>query len=558
MSRNAIEHFEKKLKVMKAERQYYEAQWRELSEYILPEHGRFLEKSEGDKKGKVGNKILNNHAGRAVNTLTAGFMAGVTSPSRPWFRLATDDPDLARFAPVKEYLQTVRDELLKMFAQSNLYKALPPMYRELVVFGSNLLFVREDIQDGIRVYNNTIGQYYLAQNDRYVVDTAYRVIKMTIWQMVEQFGLDALSRSAKSMYENGSYARTRDVTHVIEPNDKEIEGLQDSIGNRAWRSVYYETDRDSPKLLEVSGFDEFPGMGVRWNTVADNVYGFGPGQTARGDIKELQHHELMKAEAIEKMTRPPLKSPTSLKHTPINTMPNGITYYEGPAGSQEGMTPLYQVNFPLQHVLQGIAAKERAISETFHSDLFRMITDLGRTQITAREIDERREEKLLLLGPVLNRLDDELLDPLIDRAYRIGVRQDRFPPPPGEIAGKDFRVEYISVLHQAQKAVTLENIDRLASFVGQISAASGDPTLWLKFDAPTSVDHYAESLGTPPNVVKDNERFEQEKSALIQQQQAAQALAQGQQLAETGKTLSETQTEQGTAIDRLLEGAGAQ
>jgi hypothetical protein len=64
-----------------------------------------------------------------------------------------------------------------------------------------------------------------------------------------------------------------------------------------------------------------------------------------------------------------------------------------------------------------------------------MFQELQAEPRSAAAVDARREEKLINLGPVLERVYDEALDKIIDRVFGIMWRAGLFPPPPSEIQG---------------------------------------------------------------------------------------------------------------------------
>ncbi|MEW5726178.1 MAG: portal protein, partial [Thermodesulfobacteriota bacterium] len=186
----------------------------------------------------------------------------------------------------------------------------------------------------------------------------------------------------------------------------------------------------------------------------------------------------------------------------------------------------------------------------FFNDLFVFL--LRRPGVTATEVVERHEEKLLLLGPVIERQQSELLDPLIERAFGILERSGRLPGAPPEIQGHDLKVEYISLLAQAQKLVGTQAVQSVLQFVG--GAAAIDPRVLDKIDLDEAVDVYAEMTGVPPRVVRADEEVEKlraeraESSRRDQAAQAALAAIQG------AKSLSETKTGERNALTDLISG----
>ena len=158
----------KQLSALKTERSSYVSHWQELSEFIIPRSSRFLVSDRN--KDKRNNKIVDPTATMANRVLSSGMMSGITSPSRPWFKLATPDPDMMDFGPVKMWLDDVQNKMNEMFNRSNLYQSLPILYGQLGTFGTSAMAVVEDSHSIIRTYPFPIGSYYLSNNDRLIVD----------------------------------------------------------------------------------------------------------------------------------------------------------------------------------------------------------------------------------------------------------------------------------------------------------------------------------------------------------------------------------------------------
>ena len=125
----------------------------------------------------------------------------------------------------------------------------------------------------------------------------------------------------------------------------------------------------------------------------------------------------------------------------------------------EGFRAAIDVRLDLSHLAADIAEVQGRIKEAFYANLFLMLAESDRREITAREIDERREEKMLMLGPVLERLHDELLSPLVARVFNIMARNGQLPEPPRGLDGRGLQVEFISILAQAQKSVATAGIE---------------------------------------------------------------------------------------------------
>jgi hypothetical protein len=547
---------------MKRERFSFESHWRDLSDFILPRRARFLfsDKNRGEK---VNQRVLDNTGTLAVRTTASGMMAGLTSPARNWFRLTTPDPELNELADVKQWLFTTELRLREVFNRSNLYSTLPQHYQDLTVFGTSAFHILEDDEDVIRCQHWPVGTYYLANSDRMAVDTAYRLFPLTVRQVVTQFGRQpdgtidwsGISRPVRNLWENRSYDEWVEVLHAIEPNDGAPRAMQGRrVGSeKPYRSVYLETQGAEEKLLKESGFEEFPVIASRWSLIDSDIYGSSPGMDALGDIKALQLMQRRKSQAVDKLVNPPWNAPASLRRGRARTLPGDINYVDATVANQ-GLQPAYVIKPELAALTEDIRENQDRINRAFYVDLFQMLTMSDRRQITAREIDERHEEKLLMLGPVLERLNGEQNDPLIDRTFAIMMREGLLGDPPEHVQGIDIRVEYISMLAQAQRAVGTGGMERLTGFTLQLAQA--DPSVLDKLDFDQTVDEYAEMLGVPPKVVRADDEVEAVRAQKAKQQQMAMAAATAAPIAKAAKDASETQMGGDTALSRLLGQSG--
>ena len=541
---------------LRSDRSTWIEHWRDLNDYIHPRRFRYLG-TEKNKGGKKNERIINNTATRALRTLASGSHAGITSPARPWFQLTTPDPDLANYHRVKDWLYTVTERMRMVFARSNIYNALPIVYGELGGFGTSAMFIEDDDEDVIRAYVFPLGQYFLANSSRLQVDSCYREFSMTVGQLVQKFTPFKCSTRVRNLWKAGRYDEWIDVGHAIYPNPNQS-GRYDDNESMAYTSCWYERASDDQHgCLGVSGFHEFPVMAPRWAVTGEDVYGYCPAMDALGDVKTLQLLERRKAQALDKLVNPPMRGPSSLRNGRASSLPGDVTYVDT---TQGGTTFEPAVVVPAQAIPstnESIRDCEKRINATFYADLWMMMNlDERQQPSTAREITERHEEKMLQLGPTLERLHDELLDPLIDRTFAIMLRKGLLPPPPQELQGMDLRVEYISIMAQAQKILGTASIERLASFTG--SLAGVDPTIMDKVNQDKLVERYAVALGTAPDLVRDQDEVDALRAQRQKAAQISQGIQAGVDLSKGAANLTRSDMSGDNALNRLLgtEGGG--
>ena len=518
---------------MRHARSSFDAHWRELAELFLPRRTQFQtsDRNRGDKRHQ---QLYNNTPMFAARTLASGMHAGLTSPARPWMKLSVPDPALAEFPAVKQWLHTVTTRMLTLFQRSNLYNVLPTTYHDMGVFATAAQSLMPDPKTIFRFYSYPIGSYAFSVDGRGQPTAFYRDYRMTVRQVVEEFatlpsrGIDRsrLSQTVLQAWDTGNYEQEVEVRWIVTPNT-DYDYNKPWARNMRFSSCYYETgsqtsDTRPDVFLRESGFKTFPVMCPRWDAITGDIYGTScPGMIALGDDKSLQTMEKRKLQAVEKMVNPPVVGPESLRTQKTSLLPGEITYNDEREG-MKGLRPVHEVKPDVSALSEDMARYEYRIERAFYADLFLMLSQMRNQQpVTAREIDERHEEKLLALGPVLERTDDELLNPTIDRAFQFMVDNNLVPTIPRELSGMELSVEFTSLMAQAQKLVGVVGLDRFMQSVGAMVQVF--PDVMHKVNAMQAVDEYANALGVNPSLVVSDEDAQAAKDA--QQQAAQQALA---------------------------------
>lgn len=556
---------------LEQERSSFLPLWSEVADYTRPT--RYFNNAKDQTRGDRRNqKIIDSTAAQASRTLRSGMMAGHTSPSRDWKHLTTPDKELAEHGQVKNWLYDVNDLMSTVFLQTNLYNVLPILYGDMGDFSTSATLLEEDANRVLRLYSIPLGTYCLATDGTGKPNTFTREYPMTVKQLVDTFGdhdkktgkpnWDRFSMQVKNLYEQGQYQIYIDVIHVICPNPdwnphspfsihKKFESCYYEKGNSTAGVSNYMTTADIGKYLRESGFDYFPVLAPRWEVSGASVYGVDcPGFQSLGDNKQLQIGEKRAAQAIEKMVTPPMQGGPEFLNRTASFLPGGLTVTADRNGG--GLRPIHEVNLRIAE-LEGKQDQVRnRIKKAYYEDLFLMMTETDRREITATEIAERKEEKLLALGPVLEQLNQDLLDPLIDITFDIMIRQGRVPPPPEELQGMPLKVEYISVMAQAQKLIGLSGLERYTNYVAGVAAF--DQSILRKFNAAEAADEYAEIASIKPTINRTNE----EVAAMAQAE--AQAAAQARQAENVAKStaaiknLSQADLEGENALSAALKG----
>lgn len=532
-----IQCLKRQISALTTDMNSYVKHWNDLSSFIMPRSTRFFLTARNSQGNARNTKIINATATMAVRTASSGLMTGITSPSRPWFNLVTGDKELNKKKEVKLWLSAVRDAMSEVFIKSNLYTTLPSVYEDLLVFGTSAFVLMEDDEDGIRCYHMPIGSYVLRTSYRGNVNGVYREFKMSVEQMVKQFGLANCTTKVQELWRQKNYNHQIDITHCVEENpDADEKRLESRY--LPFRSIYFETSTTEDKPLSFKGLNEMAVMAPRWRVIGEDSCGVSPCMDALGDVMQLQKMEQRKLQLLDMLLQPPRNVPVNMRNEYIGTLAGENTFIPSSAAGSK-VEPSYVPNPYLNHLEVSIQGVEQRIKHALFEDIFLMIAEIDRGGVTATEIQARQQEKMMVMGPVLERLNDELLDPIVRRTYAIMERAGKIPVPPPELQDKDISVEYISIMAQAMKLNGVVAVERLVGFIGSLAGARPDALDKLNVD--NAIDVFSDMVGTPPQLINDLNEVAEIRDVRAQQAQAANALAMAQQGADAAKTLSETQ-----------------
>lgn len=539
--------------------------WRELADYILPRRYKWLITPNMMARGSPINQHILDSAGTiAARNLASGLVSGKSSPTQPWFRLKVGKLDSTQTGPVSLWLSECERILYLVFAESNFYDSIGVFDFDLVVFGTGALLIYEDFKTVVNFINPCLGEYYVDIDNKYRPNVFYREFTMTVDACVREFGIDNVSDSTRALYEDDDGANlTREliVAHSIEPND---DGRAREFGfSPQWeyREAYWEWGGSTspqggatspPGFLRRKGYNEKPCIIGRWDIVSNDPYGRSTGMDALPDIKQIQLETRRKAQAIDKMVNPPLVGDVQLKNQPANLTPGGITYVAGyTASGKPGFSSVYDTKFPVQEITADLEMVKARVAQVFFNDVLKVASQYEtRSNVTAVEWDLRKSEALVMLGPALERIDNEVLKPIIERVFNIANRSGIMPPPPQEIQGRAMNIEFVSMLSQAQQAAAAGGIERVLNLAGGIAGV--DPSVMDNIDVDYAFDKYSSLLNNDPKMIRSPAALAQiRKQRADQQQQAAQADI-AQKLSAGAASLSKAQIDPGNALGQMV------
>lgn len=551
---------------MEATRRPIEPHWRDVADYLLPYRLR-LELSEANRSERKNHLIIDETSTLGLRTLPNGMMAGIHSPAQPWVRLTTEDPELAEFGPAKEWYDYVTRDMLSIFDGSTLYQSLPTCYKDMAGFAIGAMSIEENFDDVIYTQTYKPGSYLIARDDFGMVNVLTRKYRMTVRQIVKRWPKGHYSVYLKNLIELKRWETYVDICHVTAPNEDYDATKAETMSDRKmFRSCYYELGsadgasgylkgKEGEELfLSERGFDEFPFVCGRWERDEEGPWGSDcPGMVAIGGTRELQFGERRIAKAIDKVVDPPVQGPTSLRDKGHPGVPGKVTWTP-PGSPPDAFRPVYQINPDIAAADARQERLARRLNRIFYVDLFQMLTLMAEREMTATEIAERKQEKLVEIAPTLTNVNHDILNPVVMRTFSIMLRQGRVPPPPREIQGRPIAIKYEGIMAQALRAIGLSAIDRVAGFVGEL--AKVNPAVLDKFDSDQAVDEYAIRAGAPPRIIVPDDRVSEIRAARAEAQAAANRAQMLETISKGVKTLSETNTEGKNALTDMAAAAG--
>ena len=514
LTKNLLSRFDR----LESQRQNWETHWQEVADYMQPRKADVTkQRARGDKRMEL---IFDSSPIQAVELLSASLHGMMTNPSTPWFTLRFKDTEVDNEDEAKLWLEEATASMYTAFNRSNFQQEIFELYHDLITFGTAAMFIEEDDDDIVKFSTRHINEVFIAENDKGRVDTIFRKFKISARAVIQKFG-EKISSDVQGIFKKDPYQEI-EILHAVYPRS-DFNPKKKDKENMPFESVYIEYKNGSE--LSVSGFKEFPFVIPRYLKASNEIYGRSPAMTALPDVKMLNEMSKTTIKAAQKQVDPPLLVPDDGFLLPVRTVPGGLNFYR--SGTRDRIEPLnIGANNPL-----GLNMEEQrrdSIRNVFYVNQLQLQQG---PQMTATEVIQRNEEKMRLLGPVLGRLQSELLKPLIDRVFAILLRNNMLPQAPEFLSGRDIEIEYVSPLAKAQKSSELQSIMRAIEILG--SLANVAPVFdYINFDA--LVKHVANIVGVPQKILKSQSQVNAERQQAQQQQQEMQQMQQVQQLAKAG------------------------
>lgn len=495
---------------MKSARSRYEQDWQDIRDLVRPNTADFNRMNyPGARKYDA---IYDGTAPEANEQLAGGLMSFLTNPIDLWFKLWVTDPDsIANDIPAQRWLQLVTDILYASYNNEDtmFYTSLHEVYQDLGAFGTGV--VNQEFEPKIKdvlFRADPLADCYVMENAIQRVDQLYKLVVMTADQIEEKFGW--LPTKIKEVSAKDPDKQWR-VIHAVYPRTSRASGTV-SVTNMPFVSCW--VCEDLKITLSEGGYEDFPYHVPRWVKLAGETYGRSPAQKCLPDIRMLNSMEKTLIKAGMKATDPPIVAPDDGFLGPLKMVPGWVNYKE--VGTEEIQVIEHKGNLPWGE--EKAEQKREKIREAFYTDWLRM--EKENVEMTAFEVQDRREEKMRMIAPMLARQMGELLGPMIRLTYRLKLRAGQIPPAPASVIDKKLRLVYMSPAAKAQMGV---NALAMARYINDLlPVAQADPSVFDVIDFDAFPREYAKYRGTPVTILRTPEAVKQIRAERAKMQQAKQ------------------------------------
>lgn len=498
----------------KEEKATLEQHIQEINDYVLVRKNNVTRMyTPGQKRN---THLLDNTAVMSCELLAGALHSFLTNPYTKWFALTTGEPDIDKDDTAREWLEDTERRMLNVLNDSNFQTEVHEFYLDLCGPSTACLLMEEDDEQIVRFSSKFIANYVIAENSKGIVDTVMCEWSWTAQKIAEEFGIKNLTKKVKEAYDKQQDTLFK-IIHGVYPQDK----FKKHPALKQFDFISHYVCVEDEADLNVEGFYEQPYIVSRWSKASDEEWGRGPGFAALPEAKIINKMTEIIIKAAQKSMDPPISVPDDGYILPLRTYPGGLNFRR--AGVEDKIEPVFNKEIRVDFGMDIMEAHRQRIKQAFYVD--QLMLPNNRTQKTATEINQRTEENLRLMGPMMGRQETEFLTPMINRLFKIMDRKGMFKDMPAIMErAKGLSVQYTSTIAKMQRFSEAQSIQRtmqdLATFI-QI-----DPSIADNFDGDGITRIISQAHGFPQSGIRNLTKVKQIREA---RQKAQEELLQKQE-----------------------------
>ena len=521
---------------LESERYNWEQDWQRIADFILPRKNDIITKrSRGEGRNQ---KRYASVGMQSLNMLAASLHGTLTSKAVQWFDLETGDLEMDANPQIKQYLQDVARVMWAELNSSNFHSQVHELYLDLAAFGTGCMVQEESASPGeeyagLVFTSHPIQSYLMEEDHNGQVDSVCIKHMMTARQIRDKFGESSMTRDHLSAIDKSPLDQF-EILHWVMPR---AGGSDDEYTEDAAKMPFKSCwiDRGQEEIIREGGYQEFPFTVPRWSKSTGDMYGRGPGDTALADIEVLNEATRLELNAWAKTIDPPILVEDDGVIGKVNMRPGKPTIVRDVDRSIRPFQSSANMNF--NQIKLG--EYRNTIRQAFFADQLEL-PNRGSAEMTATEIQVRYDLMQRVLGPTLGRLERELLEPIIMRAFKTMARRGAIPPPPAAMGDPlKISIRYVGPLSRAQKQSEINAFMTFLQEIGMVAQMKPEVLDLIDGDAAVRWLHDHHDL---PSAVMVEERIVLQKRQAQAQQAEAMAQQQFQSAgAQDSKTMAEAE-----------------
>lgn len=489
----------------RSRRSKYNSVMQEAGQYVWP-NAQDMVRNMNQTEGQLRTvDLYDSTAVMASYRMTSGIFTYLMPVGARWFEFRAQRHELNIEKDIQEWMSMATAATHKEIWRSNFQREMFVTIRSMIVFGTGVISVKR-VGSEIVFSSHHIGYMFFDENSRGEIDTVYRQIFYTVRQAVQEFGEDNLSKSVRKAYNAKKLNEKFEFVHVCAPN-KDFDRTKIGASVKKVKSLYI-CIRDKAVVKE-GGFDELPYLVARFSKVPGEIMGRGPAIEYLPEIKMLNRMKRTFIESAEKACNPPLiAEDDGVVGQPV-TEPNGMIYIR--AGAMEPKPLSTGTNVQLNAEL--IAQQQEVVREGFFYNDFQALAQYR--NMTATEVVERVEEKIVHIAPAITSLQKEIFNPLITRVLTLLIDAELIDGPPMSL---DYDIIYLGRLALAMSNIQTNAIEATLAKWQPYSETTG---VFSNVDFDKSFRLSWLNAGAPAEGLRDYDEMVEERDEIKTLQKAA-------------------------------------
>ena len=502
---------------LKSAKSTFQGTLEDIAYYALPNFER--EEKTGDDG--VPMRPVSSKPVLAAHSLGGNLFSNTVSTGQEWYTLRGNNSIEKRDKLAQEWLYGTTQESLRYIQNSNFSEAFGSMITLYGTFGTGVLDTDFDPSRGQLVFRNiNINEdVFVQESERGIVDSVYRVLRLTARQAKEIFGLDSLPQKViDALADESRIAEKFKFIHAVYPNKDMDESRLDYMGMPYLSCYVFEPEE---RIVYESGYRTFPFAVPRFIKIRNFPYGYGAGHNALFTMRELNRNEAALIDAVEMAAHPPVFTPDEDSVETMDLRPNSVMFVDMTNGRPEVYASAAG-NVGVMH--QRVQELRYEIDQLFYNDVFQMIRETARDRATATEIRALDEEKLSAIGPMVVRLQSECFSVMIERVVDLLMFYGVIPQPPESLQQEGFRVVYTSRIDSKLALVQNQMTISAAQNAAQLLALGSQiPEIGTVMKLEEAAKQILERAHIDPSLIfTEQERRKLEQAQAEQAQQAQQ------------------------------------